>query len=243
PQLEAARQHHIAVVDGNYNEVNNYKGLDGETAVNTAGGMKADVDDAIINLNGKALHVLYVTSDSVVQGPASTRAVASEVRRVCARTCSVVENLVIPIQNWATSIESDVSSALVAHPNVNAVIVTFDGMVQFALPAIVSSHRKGLKIYTWGGSRSVEKLMEARNSYIAADPGPDEDWDAYEAMDQVIRLVGHHPAASVRREVDPNRFWVHSNVRQFFGPGGSYGNKGFGGSAFIDGFNRLWGRG
>ncbi len=98
-----------------------------------------------------------------------------------------------------------------------------------------------MKTYTWGGGRSVEKLMESPNSVIAADPGPDEQWDAYEAMDQIIRLLNGKPAASVNAEVDPNRFFVASNVASFFGPGGTYGNGAFGGNAFINGFDKLWG--
>jgi ribose transport system substrate-binding protein len=241
PQLTAAKAAGVKVVDGNYNETTNYKGLDGETAVQTAEGMKDDVDDALVNLNGKPLHALVVNSDSIIQGPAAQTAIQSEIKRVCGSQCTIEQTINVPIQNWATALQSDVASALVSHPNVNAVIVPFDGMTQFVNPAVASSHISGLKVYTWGGGRSVEKLMQQPNSVIAADPGPDEQWDAYEAMDQIIRLAGGHPAASVNKEVDPNRFWVASNVKSFFGPGGTYGNGGYGGNAFVVGFHKLWG--
>jgi ribose transport system substrate-binding protein len=241
PQLAAAHKAGVVVVDGNYNETSNYAGLNGETAVNTAQGVTDDVDDAIVALDGKALHALVVSSNSVIQGPAATAAATSAVKAACPKVCSVEDTILVPIQNWATDTESDVDSALVAHPNINAVIVVFDGMVQFALPALESVHRAGLKIYTWGGSRSVEKLMLTKDSLVAADPGPDEQWDAYEAMDQIIRLLNHKPAASVADEVDPNRFWVPSNVSAFFGPGGTYGNEGYGGNTFVNGFRKLWG--
>jgi ribose transport system substrate-binding protein len=241
PQLTAAHKAGVVVVDGNYNETTNYTGLDGETAVNVAQGVTDDVDDAIVALNGKPLHALVVSSYSIIQGPASTAAATSAVKAACPKACSVEDTVLVPIQNWATDTESDVDSALVAHPNINAVIIAFDGMVQFALPALESVHRAGLKIYTWGGSRSVEKLMLKSGSLVAADPAPDEQWDAYEAMDQIIRLLNHKPAASVANEVDPNRFWVPSNVSAFFGPGGTYGNEGYGGNAFINGFRKLWG--
>lgn len=240
PQLQAAHKAGLVVVDGNYNEVSNYANLDGETAVNVIQGITDDVDYALLRLNGKPLHALMVSSNSVVQGPASLTAAANAAKAACPKVCSVT-NVVVPVQDWATSVQSDVASALVAHPDINAVIVAFDGMVQFALPAVEQTHRSGLKIYTWGGGRSVEKLMLSKDSLVAADPGPDEQWDAYEAMDQVIRLVGHHPPAPVNNEVDPNRFWVPSNVSAFFGPGGTYGNQGFGGNAFINGFRQLWG--
>jgi ribose transport system substrate-binding protein len=241
PQLAAAKKAGVAVVDGNYNETTNYAGLGGETAVQTALGVKDDVDDAVVNLGGKPLHALVVTTDSIIQGPAAQAAITSEITKDCGGTCSIAATLTVPIQNWATAIQSDVSSALVAHHDINAVIVPFDGMTQFVDPAVSSSHISGLKVYTWGAGRSTEKLMQSPNSVIAADAGPDEQWDAYEAMDQVIRLVSGKPAAPVSKEVDPNRFWVASNVSSFFGPGGTYGNEGYGGSAFIKGFDKLWG--
>lgn len=241
PQLAAAKNAGVAVVDGNFNDTTNYTGLGGETAVQTTDGMTDDVASALVNLNGKPLHALVVNSDSIIQGPAAQAAIASAIKSDCSSQCSITATITVPIQNWATSIQSDVASALTAHPNTNAVIVPFDGMTQFVDPAVESSHISGLKVYTWGAGRSVEKLMESPNSLIAADPGPDEQWDAYEAMDQMIRLTGNHPAAPVTTEVDPNRFWVPSNVSAFFGPGGTYGNGGYGGTAFIVGFDKLWG--
>lgn len=241
PQLTAAKNAGVAVVDGNYNDTNNYTGLGGETAVQTTEGMQDDVADALVNLKGKPLHALVVNSDSIIQGPAAQAAIASAIKSDCGSKCSIEDTVTVPIQNWATALQSDVASALVAHPSTNAIIVPFDGMTQFIDPAISSSHISGLKVYTWGGGRSVEKLMESSGSPIAADPGPDEDWDAYEAMDQVIRLASKHPAAPVNKEVDPNRFWVATNVPAFFGPGGTYGNGGYGGNTFIVGFDKLWG--
>ncbi|HLH67131.1 MAG TPA: substrate-binding domain-containing protein [Solirubrobacteraceae bacterium] len=241
PQLAAAKKAGVAVVDGNYNDTTNYAGLDGETAVQTTQSLGYDVADAVLNLKGKPLHALFVDSYSVIQGPAAAAAVDEAVKRICPSSCSVTQ-VTVPIQSWATSLQSDVSAALTAHPNTNAVIIAFDGMTPFVLPAIESSHISGLHIYTWGGGRPIEKLMEQPNPIVVADPGPDEEWDAYDAMDQVIRLLNHKPAASVNAEVDPDRFWVPSNVKQFFGPGGTYGNAGFGGNAFINGFMKLWGR-
>lgn len=243
PQLQAAERAGIKVVDDEYDETSNYKYLDAESAIDTAGGMRDDVDQALVNLHGKPLHALVVSTNSIVMGPAARAAVASQMHSLCPSTCSVVSNLVVPIQDWATQVESDVGSALVANPQINAVIIAFDGMVQFALPAVEHAHRPGLKIYTWGASKSVEKLMAQPGSLIAADPGSDPDWSAYAAMDQVIRLLGHHPAVPVVDETNPNRFWVPSNVSAFFGPGDTYGNGGYGGTTFENDFRHLWGLG
>jgi hypothetical protein len=41
--------------------------------------------------------------------------------------------------------------------------------------------------------------------------------------------------------VDPDRFWVASNVSSFFSANHGYGNEGYGGNAFKKGFDKLWG--
>jgi ribose transport system substrate-binding protein len=239
-QLQAAHAAGVAIVDGNYNDTAYYTGLDGETGVNTVQSITDDVDDAMVNLGGKPLHALVVSTDSIVQGPDAVAAVTAEEKRVCPGSCTALDQ-VIPIQDWTTDVQPDVHKALVANPDINAVIIIFDGMVQFAAPAVEDIHRPGLEIYTWGASRTVESYMLEKGSLIAADPGPDEQWDAYEAMDEVIRLLGGHPPAPVTTETSPDRFWVPGNVAQFFGPAGSYGNEGYGGTSFVNGFRQLWG--
>lgn len=243
PQLQAAERAGTKVVDDEYDETSNYQYLDAESAIDTVGGMRDDVDQALVNLHGKPIHALVVSTNSIVMGPAARAAVRDQLSTVCPSTCSVASQVIVPIQDWATQVESDIGSALVANPQVNVVIITFDGMTQFALPAVEHANRPGLKIYTWGASKSVEKLMSEPGSLIAADPGSDPDWSAYAAMDQVIRLLGHHPAVPVAKEANPNRFWVPSNVSAFFGPGDTYGNGGYGGTTFENDYRHLWGLG
>lgn len=243
PQLQAAEAAGIKVVDDEYDETSNYQYLDAESAIDTVGGMRDDVDQALVNLHGKPVRALVVSTNSIVMGPAARAAVRDQLNTLCPSSCSVVSQVIVPIQDWATQVEGDVGSALVADPQVNTVIITFDGMTQFALPAVEHANRPGLKIYTWGASKSVEKLMAEPGSLLAADPGSDPDWSAYAAMDQVIRLLGHHPAVPVAKEANPNRFWVPSNVSAFFGPGDTYGNGGYGGTTFENDYRHLWGLG
>lgn len=244
PQLTAAARGGVKIVDGNYNEVpaSQFKGLNAENGVEVAPGLQTDVADALVNLHGAPLHALLVTSSSVVQGPASITAVRGAIKRDCGSACSLDQVMNVQVQDWATQVQGDVASALQAHKDVNAVFIAFDGMTPFVVPAIESAHRPSVKVYTWGGSASVEKLMLQKSPIVVADPAPDETWDAWEAMDQVIRLLSHKAPAPVGKEVVPNRFWVPSNVKAFFAHGTSgYGNGGFGGNAFKNGFRKLWG--
>ncbi|MDA8032548.1 MAG: hypothetical protein M0T71_00040 [Actinomycetota bacterium] len=102
---------------------------------------------------------------------ASGRVAASEhaMTQDCAKVCTLDETVNVPIQDWATQKQSDVSSALQAHPDINAVLVAFDGMTTFVDPAVEAAHKSSLNVYTWGGSASVEKLMLQKSSLIAAD--------------------------------------------------------------------------
>ena len=85
-------------------------------------------------------------------------------------------------------------------------------------------------------------MLKTRAAVVAADPGPDEQWDAYEAMDQVIRLAGHHPAAHGQRGDRPEPLLgARQRASRSSARAARYGNEGYGGDAFINGFLKLWG--
>lgn len=241
PQLRAARNAGIKIIDGEYNEVSNYTYLNGETPANFVGMLRDDVDAAFINLDGSPIHALDVTTNSIVQGPAATAEVAKHIHSLCPKMCSVVQTIDVPAANWATQVQSDVAAALVAHPSINVIFVNFDGMTNFVLPAVEQAHRPGLKIYTAGGSASVIKLMLSTNSLVEADPGGEPEWEAYAEMDQLIRVLTDHPAAPVQKEFLPYVFLTPTNASQFFGPGDTYSNTAFDSKMIINGFRHLWG--
>lgn len=257
PQLAALKAHGIPVVDGNYNEAPSpkfYSGIQGETAVNTAQGVQDGLADALVNLNGKAAHILYVTSSQVIQdagvgSPSNDTAGAypalkAAINKWCPGKCTIdrIDNL--QTTQW-TSDGSGVGSYLSSNPNINTVIVAFDGESDNLVNVVSSAAatHPGLKIYAWGGGAAEERAVQS-SPVFAGDSGPDERWDAYDAMDQVIRLLNHKPAAPVTKEVDPNVFFTKSNVGPFFaGSGPTYSDKPFGNGAFITDFKKLWGVG
>jgi ABC-type sugar transport system substrate-binding protein len=244
-ELGTLKSDHIPVVDGNYNQTEGNPGfpfsdLQGETGVNTAGGVEDDLADALVNLKGKPAHVLFLDSPSVAQYSGAQDGLKAGIKKWCPKTCTFKEDDV-PVQDWGTD-ASSVASDLNANPNINAVIVTFDGMSDDAITqvqAAVSKH-PGLKIYAWGGGSAEEKDVQ-NNPVFAADSGPDERWDAYGALDQVIRLVSGKSSVTVQKEVDPNVFFTKSNVKSFFTASGGYSDAAFGNGAFIKDFDKLWG--
>ncbi len=103
-----------------------------------------------------------------------------------------------------------------------------------------SSH-KGIKIYAWGGGLTEvgDVASGADGGILAGDSGPDEKWDAYNALDQVIRLLGGKPAANLPRETVPNIFFTKKNAGTFES-GGDYSDKAYSNGAFVNDFLKLW---
>jgi ribose transport system substrate-binding protein len=242
PQLQAAKKAGLKIIDGNYNETNDYTGLDAVTSVQTAEGMKSSVDAAVVALNGKPVHALVVTSSSVVQGPAAKAAVQSQVKADCPDVCTVEKTIDIPVQDWTSKTADQVSSALLANPKINTVFVAFDGMARFAVTAVQQAKRNDVKVYAWGTSASTVKTMVGNaDGVLQADVGPSVAWDAYAEMDQTIRLLSGKPAATVDKEIVPNRFWTPDNASGFLTSSGGYNEEGYGGKAYQNAYRKLWG--
>ena len=244
-QLASLKSHHIPVVDGNYNQTGGNKGfpftnISAESGVDTAGGIKTDLADALINLNGKAAHVLFLNSPQVAQYSGATAALKSAMAKWC-KSCSLVKEEDFGTQDWSGPKEiAAVTSDLQANPTINTVIVTFDGMTD-GIESAVASH-PGVKMYAWGGGLAEIKAVQNGGSF-AGDSGPDEKWDAYNQLDQVIRLLSHKPAINVTKEVAPNIFFTKSNAASFSvgGKGQAYSDKAYSNGAFVKDFLRLWG--
>jgi ABC-type sugar transport system substrate-binding protein len=249
PQLAALKSHHIPVVDGNYNQTGGNKAfpftnISAESGVDTAGGVKTDLADALVNLNGKAAHVLFLNSPQVAQYAGATAALKKAMSQWCS-SCSIVKEEDFGTQDWSGPKEiAAVTSDLQANPSINTVIVTFDGMtdgIESAVASAAATH-PGLKMYAWGGGLAEIKAVQNGGTF-AGDSGPNEKWDAYNQLDQVIRLLAHKPAANVTKEVAPNMFFTKKNAATFSvgGKGQAYSDAPFDKGAFVQDYLRLWG--
>jgi ABC-type sugar transport system substrate-binding protein len=248
-QLTQLKAKNIAVVDGNYNQTGGspafpFTNIGAESGVDTAGGVKTDLADALVNLKGKAAHVLFLNSPQVAQYAGATAALKSAMAKWCS-ACSIVKQEDFGTQDWSGPKEiAAVTSDLQANPSINTVIVTFDGMtdgIESAVAQAASSH-PGLKMYAWGGGLAEIKAIQNGGTF-AGDSGPNEKWDAYNQLDQVIRLLAHKPAANVTKEIAPNMYFTKSNAATFSvgGKGQAYSDKPYANGAFIQDYLRLWG--
>ena len=122
-------------------------------------------------------------------------------------------------------------------------IVTFDGMtdgIESTVASDASSH-PGLKMYAWGGGLAEDKDVGTGGTF-AGDSSLSQQWDAYNQLDQTIRLLAGKPAAPTTKEVTPNVFVTKSNAKTFSvgGQGLQYSNTLFSNGAFVDDFLKLW---
>ena len=248
-QLQTLKTDHIPVIDGNYNQTGNnpafpLTNLSAESGVNTIQGVQADLADALLNLKGQPAHVLFLDSTQVAQDSGAVGGLHSAIKKWCPTTCSVEKTEYFATQDWSGPKEtSTIASDLQADPKINTVIVTFDGMtdgIESTVQSAAGTH-PGLKMYAWGGGLAEVKAVQNGGTF-AGDSGPDEKWDAYNQLDQTIRLLSHKAVAPVAKEIAPNIFFTKSNAPTFTvgGKGTAYSDKAFGNGEFVKDFLKLW---
>ncbi len=249
PQLAALKAHHAVVVDGNYNQTGGSPafpttGLSAESGVNTIQGMQTDLADALVNLNGRPAKILFLDSPQVAQDLGALGGLKAAIKSWCPASCSIVKTENFGTAQWSTPSEtSTVASDLQANPSINTVIVAFDGMtdgIESTVAADASSH-PGLKMYSWGGGLAEDKVVGTGGTF-AADASLAQQWDAYNQLDQTIRLLAGMKPAPVNKEVTPNVFVTKANAHLFSvgGRGTQYSNALFGNGAFVADFLKLW---
>jgi hypothetical protein len=247
PQLQALANAHVPVVDGNYNQIGGNAGfpltnLSAESGVDTAGGVTTDLAQALVGLNGQPAHVLFVNSPQVAQYSGATNALKKAIQNWCSKTCTIEKQEDFGTQDWGSSKEQQaIATDLQGDKKINTVIVTFDGESDVLVSVVQGAAKShpGLKLYAWGGGIAEIKTVQ-KNPVFGGDSGPNERWDAYNQLDQVIRLLAGKPAAPVGKEVAPNIFFTKSNAASFYS-GNNYSDKAYSNGAFIKDYLKLWG--
>lgn len=246
PQLQQLRNAHIPVVDGNYNQIGGNSAfpttnLSAESGIDTAGGVKTDLAQALVNLKGKPAHILFLDSPQIAQYTGAQNALKAGIKKWCAKSCSIEKEEDFGTQDWGSAKEQNaIATDLQGDSKINAVIVTFDGMTDVIVNVVkgAASSHPGLKLYAWGGGISEIKTVQ-KNPIFAGDSGPNERWDAYNQLDQVIRLLAHKKPAALSKEVAPNMFFTKKNAKGF-SKGDTYSDKPFSNGAFAKDYKKLW---
>jgi ribose transport system substrate-binding protein len=235
PQVQSARAKGILVVASHYSgmEQSLPSYISGAVPIhyNEAGRLLADW--AILKTKGRA-DVLVITSDEVYSTGSMVSGLRDEFQKRCGSSCS--EKFVnVPVPDWSTKIQPNVQSAINGDPKLNYVILIYDSMSQFVVPAVISTHAVGrVKVATFNGTPFVLGYIQT-GKIVEMDIGEDLDWIGRAIMDDEMRMVAR--LKPVRDEHIPLYIFDKSNARSAGTPprlSTGYGH------AYIDGYNKLW---
>jgi ribose transport system substrate-binding protein len=238
PQMAAAKKAGIPVIDTHHDALGTPPAYGLTAKVNVASHQQlALVADWTIADTGGHVNGLIITSDEVSPAKGIRQALVAEYAKTCGSSCKT-RVINVPIVDWAAKIQTEVQSALIADPTINYVLPIFDGMSQFAVPAVVASGRKGkVKIATSDGSPFVLKYIQDKN-VVVMDIGKSPAWAGYANMDQAMRILAGVRPLSPSTLYYPYRIWSSINVADAGNPP-SY-RKGYG-QSYVAGYKKLWG--
>ncbi|WP_413736467.1 sugar ABC transporter substrate-binding protein [Sodalis sp. RH21] len=234
PQIKAAQAAGIKVIASHYNGLEQSDSMRKYTDYNVpidyfkAGALL--VDGAVVSTGGKLNALVLISS-----GPLSTDSMVAGIKdelKHCA-DCRV-KMLDYIGTDWATRITPGVQAALLADPAINYIIVIYDSMVQFVLPAVtITGAQNRVKINAFNGTPFVLGMVQ-RNQ-VEMDIGENLDWIAHSIMDSEMRIAcGLPPVADPKI---PFYLFTKDNAKDAGTP--PQLSKGYG-DAYLAGFHQLW---
>ena len=251
PQLATLKSDHIPVIDGNYNQTGGNPsfpttGLDAESGVNTVQGVETDFADALVNLKGKPAKILFLDSPQVAQYSGAYGGLQAAIKTYCPGSLLDRQGrglrhagLERPEGDRGGHVRS---AGQPEHQHRDRHLRRHDRRHRERGSGRRGHATPGLKMYAWGGGLAEIKDVQSSSTFVG-DSGPDEKWDAYNQLDQTIRLLAGKPAAPVAKEVAPNIFFTKTNAKIFSvgGNGQAYSDQAFSNGAFVNDFLKLWG--
>jgi ribose transport system substrate-binding protein len=238
PQLQAAKKAGIAVIDSGLGDTfvdatATSPLVTAQTNVPNGAMIQRSVDVALLANRGKPFDIFEITSNDVPDGVIMDHALRSEISKYCPKCNIKSTNIAVP--DWATKVQSAVSSALLADPNIKAVIPIFDGEVPPAAAGVRASGRPGVKLYGDYGGTPQYILQMGKGLPMASDVGPTALWRAYATMDQTLRVLTGAGPVPPNKDGDPSRLFTITNYQSAGNVNGGFG------TSFIQGYNKLWG--
>ncbi len=190
---------------------------------------------AVTDLGGEPVKALVLEASGTGPSDGMVQAIRDVLANQAPEGSEVVESLNIQVPEWATDIQPAVQSALLANPDINAVIPIYDSMALFAIPGIEQAAAdRNLGVYSFNGTPAVLNLIQdgIMRSNVAESP----DWVAYVNLDTAFRaMLGVPPIEKVS---GPVRLIDASNVAETGNP--PEAGLGFG-DEFPSAYMQLWG--
>ena len=233
PQVLAARAQHILVIPSHYNGIERSdlvkKYADADVPIDYVKAGALLVDWAVVQTKG---HMNALTLIST--GPLSTDSMMDGVNGEL-KHCSDCRNKVInvPVVDWGTRITPDVQAALLADPSVNYIMIIYDSMAQFVVPAVtITNSENRVKIDSFNGTPFVLGLIQ--QGKVQMDIGENLDWIGRAIIDDEMRLLCGLPMVNPRI---PFYIFTEANAKDAGTPPEL--SRGYG-DAYIDGYAKLW---
>lgn len=232
PQIQAAQQAGIKVVASHYN------GLE-QKAANTDFDVPIDyfkagqllVDWAVVQTDGKLNALMLYTT-----GPLSTDSMLAGMEAEMAKcpTCKWTPKNIL-LTDWSTKIQTTTQATLLADPDINYIIVMYDSMSQFVVPAVeITQSRDRAPINAFNGTPFVIGMIQ--QGKVEMDIGENLDWIGHAIIDAEMRIMCG--LAPVKDPKIPFYIFDKNNAHTAGTPPEL--SKGYG-DAYIAGYRKLWG--
>lgn len=234
PQLRQAKAAGIKVVE--YGALATTPLLTAETIAPYAQDDTALVDAALAATGGKPTDALVITANSVIEMPIMVAAIKAEFAKRCGSACKLTF-VDVEVPDWATKVQSTVTSALIANPDITTVIPTFSGMLTYAVPGVQAARAKNVHLFAFGQGNTENKQQETApgSTLILGDINGSAQWTAYMAYYQTALVLAGQTPVTLDQAYAPGRMFTPANVHEYFDSAGGFG------TAFVNGFRKLLG--
>lgn len=144
----------------------------------------------ILQTKGKG-DVLVLTAPSTASSPFIEKAIMGMFAKYCPN-CKVRASGV-NAADWASKVGPTAQSAILSDRNLDYIVPVYDGMVQFLIPAIITTGSMGrVKVASFNATPAVLDMIRTGN-VVTYDPGEDTGWLAAAMLDQDMRVLLKKP--------------------------------------------------
>ena len=192
---------------------------------------------SVMDLAGEPVKALVLEASGTGPSAGMVGSIKDTLASEAPEGSEIVTLLNSEVPNWSTEIQPAVQSALLANPEINAVIPIYDSMALFAIPGIEQAAAdRNIGVYSFNGTPAVMDLIPGGT--MRADAAENPDWVAYVNLDTTFRAMLGAPATP--GSANPLRLIDASNVAETGTP--SESGKGFG-DEYPAAYRSLWGLG
>lgn len=234
PQIRQARAAGIKVVPSHYNgkeqsaEVR--KTVDADIPIDYFKAGALLLDWAVVQTKGD-MNALVLISTGPLSTDSMMAGINSELKH-CEHCKTRVMNF--PVVDWGTRITPNVQSALLSDPTVNYIIVIYDSMSQFVVPAVIGANAtQRVKIDAFNGNPFVLGLLQ--EGKVQMDIGENLDWIGDAIIDAEMRILCGLPQVT-----DPKiPFYIFDSHNADDAGKPPQLSQGYG-AAYVEGYDKLW---